>query len=117
MMRKTFMIIAALLMSGMAGCSRQNASPAKSETTKIELQSMVCGSCAKTIKQTLATLDGVEEVDVDLKAKIATVKYEPSKIDLPKIETAIANAGYDANKTKRNPDAYDKLDACCKIDG
>jgi hypothetical protein len=31
------------------------------------------------------------------------------------MENAVAQAGYDANETKRDAEAYDALDACCKV--
>ena len=87
------------------------------ETTMIKANSMVCGSCAKTVENALNHVDGVTSVKVDLKEKVVEVKYIPSQTNVGSIETAIINAGYDANDKKRNPDAYEKLDKCCKIDG
>lgn len=43
-----------------------------------------------------------------------SVKYNPKKINLDQIESAIAKAGYDANDTKANFKSYQKLDNCCK---
>ena len=103
-----------LLTFSLAGCSKQE--QPKIETTAINVSTMVCGNCARTIEGALKNVDGVQEVKIDVSQKIATVKYLPAKTDLRKIEATIANAGYDANSTKRNPAAYEKLDACCKID-
>ena len=87
------------------------------ETTTINASSMVCGTCARTIEKAVAKVDGVQKVNVDVNNKIVEVKFVPSRTNVETIETAITESGYDANNRKRNPDAYEKLDGCCKIDG
>ena len=89
---------------------------AKTETVVIQVPTIVCNSCVNTVTKAIKKVQGVKSTQVDLKKKTATVSFASAKTNLSKIELAIANAGYDANKTKRNPEAYEKLDACCKID-
>ncbi len=84
--------------------------------TTIEVPTIVCGSCVKTVTKALKNVDGVKTAKVDLKKKTATVTYASAKVTVDKLEKAIADAGYDANNVKRNPEAYEKLDACCKAD-
>ncbi len=84
---------------------------------EIKLNSMQCGMCSNTIKTTLKDMDGIEKVSVDMDKKIGYVVYNAEILDLAKIENAIASAGYDANDTKANADAYSKLNACCKLPG
>lgn len=73
--------------------------------------------CVGTITKTLKNTEGVESAKVDLESKIATVQFIPAKVDLASLEQRIAKVGYDANNTKRDPEAYENLDACCKEDG
>ncbi len=87
------------------------------QTTTISARSMVCDKCAAHIKQAVYDVEGVKEVDVDVKAKTVVVKFVPLQTNVETIEQAITEAGYDANNKKRNPDAYEKLEPCCKIDG
>jgi copper ion binding protein len=87
------------------------------ETTTIKAGSMVCGTCAKTIEKAVYAVEGVKEVNVDVKEKKVEVKFVSLQTNVQTIESAISEAGYDANDRKRNPDAYEKLPACCKIDG
>jgi mercuric ion binding protein len=96
------------------GCGKHEQDVA---TTVIKTPSMVCGTCAKTIEKAVAGLDGITEVNADVKSKTVSVKFISSKINLESMEKAITSAGYDANDRKRNPEAYEKLDKCCKIDG
>lgn len=115
-----FLAFAMISTLGVAQTKQQkkdNKPATKVETVSINVESAVCGSCAKTIEKALKNVDGVKSAKVDIDKKVAEVKYVASKANLSQLETAIATAGYDANNTKRNKDAYEKLDACCKIDG
>ncbi len=106
-------IIFTLMMTVLLiGCQKKD----NLETTTIQLKSMVCKTCAKTINKAIYAVEGVKEVDIDVSKKIALVKFMPVQTNLETIELAITEAGYDANNRKRNSDAYEKLDACCKID-
>ena len=60
-------------------------------------------------------LGGVKKVEIDLKRKSGKVTYKASIIDMNAIENAIAAVGYNANDKKADPEAYDKLDLCCKV--
>jgi periplasmic mercuric ion binding protein len=53
-------------------------------------------------------------VDIDLDKKTADVTFVSYQTNLDVIETAITEAGYDANAKKRNMEAYESLPACCK---
>jgi mercuric ion binding protein len=101
-----------VLLLGIAGCQKQPSL----ETTVIKANTMICGSCVKNVQKAVSRVDGVKEVNVDLKGKTVEVKYLAGATSLPVIEAAIADAGYDANDHKRSPEAYEKLDACCKSD-
>jgi len=83
----------------------------------IKLSTMQCGMCKSTIENGLSKVDGIVKVNVDVETKVGHVTYKASMVDLPGIEKAIASLGYDANDTKSDPEAYSKLDACCKIPG
>ena len=80
----------------------------------IQLPTLKCKTCVRTIKDALASVDGIESAEVDLAAKNATVKFIPAKLDVGKIELAISQAGYDADKVKRDSTAYENLAECCK---
>ena len=87
------------------------------ETTVIAANSMVCGMCAETVQKAVYAIEGVKEVDVNLGNKTVEVKFVHAQTNVETIEMAISDAGYDANKRKRNPGAYENLKNCCKIDG
>ena len=82
---------------------------------EIHLPTIQCGTCAMKVEDALSNLDGIDDVNVDLKLKLATVTYEGSKLTMADMEKAVTDVGYDANKAVRNAEAYAALDACCKI--
>jgi copper chaperone CopZ len=119
MKRLMSLFVALLLILAVVSAQPQQkvkTSATKIDTTMINVPTIVCNSCISTITKALKKVDGVKSTKIDLKMKIATVTYASTKTSLSKIEKAIANAGYDANNTKRDPAAYEKLDACCKAD-
>ncbi len=97
--------------------SRSEAKPAsaKIETTVVQVPTVICSSCVKTITKALKKVDGVKSTKIDLKKKTATIQFASSKVTVAEIEKAISLAGYDANDTKRDSTAYENLDECCKL--
>jgi copper chaperone CopZ len=119
MKRLMSLLIASLFAIAVVSAQPQQkarTSATKIDTTVITVPTVVCSSCVRTITKALKNVDGVKSTKIDLEKKTATVSYVSTKTTLSKIEKAIANAGYDANSTKRDPAAYEKLDACCKAD-
>ena len=108
-----YLLSAMIAVSLLIGCVQKQ----EYRTATIKANSMVCGSCAKNIEKAVYRVEGVKQVDVDLKTKIVSVRFVPAQTNVETIEMAISDAGYDANSRKRNLEAYEKLDACCKIDG
>ncbi len=104
---KRFTLLAAFLGFVLSGCE-------KTAETTIDVSSIQCGSCVAKVENALQALDGVKSVKVTLAAKTASVSFMPSKLQLADLEKAIAAAGYDANDTPREPEAYAALDPCCK---
>ncbi len=94
-----------------------NSSSSQNETVVVQLPTMQCGMCKKTIESAVKKIDGINDVNVIVKEKIAKVDYDKSITDLSKIEGVIVSAGYQANDKPADKDAYEKLDECCKIGG
>jgi copper chaperone CopZ len=97
------------------GCSsKQEEAETTFETASIKVESAKCDACVGTITDALMEVEGVKQVKVDLDKKVAEIQFIPVKVDLARLETAIVNAGYDANDKKRNSESYEKLPECCK---
>jgi copper chaperone CopZ len=73
-----------------------------------------CSHCEDNIKKAIYALEGVKEVNVDVEKKNIEVKFVPAQTNLQTIEITLTRAGYDANDKKRDPEAYENLDECCK---
>ena len=85
------------------------------EKTEIQISSAQCGMCAITIEESLTKVDGVKKALVDMDALKVTVAYDVEKTGLKSLESAISNAGYQANETSANFEVYNKLPGCCKL--
>ncbi|WP_273000370.1 heavy-metal-associated domain-containing protein, partial [Hydrogenibacillus schlegelii] len=55
---------------------------------------MTCAACAARIEKGLAKLDGVAGAEVNLALEKATIRLDPEKVDLARVEAAIAALGY-----------------------
>lgn len=67
---------------------------------EIPIEGMSCMSCVANVKQTLSKIDGVQEVNVILKDKKATVKYDSDKVTSEQLVASINKIGYTAGKPK-----------------
>lgn len=112
-MKKIAILTLALGVVGFA-CQKSEQAATASHVD-IKVPTIQCESCVKNIKSALQELKGVQTATVDLKSKVAQVSFDPANLTLADLETAIAKAGYDANDTKRDPQGYADLDACCKL--
>ena len=85
------------------------------DVTVIKLPTIQCDNCKKNITKALNKVDGVSGFAISVEGKTAKIKFDKSKTDISKIENAITAAGYDVNDKKADPEAYAKLDDCCKL--
>lgn len=75
-------------------------SPARAQTATFAIENMTCAACPITVKKAIAAVAGVRSVQVDFKAKTATVSFDPSKTTTAAIARASTNAGYPARVTR-----------------
>lgn len=108
------LLIALLVLGCQQQPERNNETASDVATAAISVNTIKCKMCVTNINNAVLAVDGVQECNVDFKAKVATVKYTPGKATVPALEQAIAAAGYDANNTKRDEQAYQMLDKCCQ---
>ena len=94
---------------------KQKEQPVAADSAIIKVESIQCGMCVRAVEKALKKIDGVKTAKVNLDAKTATITYLASKTNLGKLEEAITMSGYSANDRKANPEAYEKLDECCKM--
>jgi len=91
---------------------------AQGKTAEIKIKtSSQCEMCKERIEEALAFTKGVKKAELDLETRIVTVSYKKGKTDPAALRMAISKAGYDADDTKADKKAYEKLPACCKKPG
>jgi copper chaperone len=65
------------------------------EQITLSVEGMTCGGCVKSIQNALGSHNGVTETNADLDAATVTVGFDPAKIEVAAIKTAIEDAGFD----------------------
>ena len=64
------------------------------ETVTLPVAGMTCGGCARSVEKKLAATPGVSTAKVDLQGATATVEFDPSRTEVPKLVAAIEQLGY-----------------------
>ena len=73
------------------GCGEDNGVVTKVFT----VPGMMCNNCKETVEGATLGLDGVLSSEVDLPNKTATVSFDPEKVSVETITTAIERTGFD----------------------
>ncbi len=106
-MNSRTIIIAAVLMLGIAGLGAATMLPsvssgaagaatAESRTATFAIANMTCAVCPITVRTAMRRVAGVAAVEVDFEAKTATVRFDPAVATQAQIAAASTNAGYPA---------------------
>jgi len=66
----------------------------KPQTIEVPVKGMDCAECTAHVRHAIAQLPGVESVEVLLSAEKAILKADPTRVTLPMIRKAVAEAGY-----------------------
>jgi Cu+-exporting ATPase len=66
------------------------------ENTSLKLRGMSCASCARNIEDSIRSVPGVNECNVNFGAEQATVTYDSRITDVAAIQDAVDAAGYSA---------------------
>ncbi len=87
----------------------------KMAMTKIEVikVSGKCESCKARIEKA-AKVDGVSKADWNVKTKMLTLAYDPSKVKSTDVQKRIAEVGHDTPLYRAEAKTYNALPSCCK---
>jgi len=66
----------------------------KSGKASIHITGMTCTACAATIEKGLSQTPGVEHANVNFASEKASIKYDPTKVDLARIKDTVSQLGY-----------------------
>ena len=64
----------------------------------IEISGMSCATCSSNIEESVASLDGIEEISANFAADEGFVRYDPEAVTLAEIYDAIEAAGYEPER-------------------
>jgi copper chaperone len=65
------------------------------ERTVVGVDGMSCQGCVKNVTGVLQALPGVEQVEVSLEAKQASIVFDPARVGAAQFRQAIEGAGFD----------------------
>ena len=71
------------------------------QTVTLNVGGMTCVSCSYIVRQTLAQVDGVSDVDVSLQKKVATVTYDDQKSSAAVLAAAVTAMGFPTTPAAR----------------
>lgn len=64
------------------------------KTSVLKVEGMSCDHCITAIKKTVGAIQGVENIDIDLKGGIVSVQHGDG-INVEQLKEAVQGAGYD----------------------
>jgi hypothetical protein len=111
------LIILIIIISAI--CSTTFAQTRATEWATIKTLSLRCWECKKRLEDYMAkeiaqTESGIIKMQINLLSGTTRVQYYTDRTNLNYIQTAFANAGFDADDIKAEPDSYKRLPPQCK---
>jgi P-type Cu+ transporter len=82
-----------LVSTGANGAASSPALTGEAETV-LPIAGMTCASCVRRVEKGLAKVPGVSAASVNLATERANVTYDPARVDLAALRTAVERAGY-----------------------
>jgi len=77
---------------------------------------MDCDDCGYNIDTSIRKAKGIKKININPEKNTVQVTYQADKTTPEEIRIALSKAGYNADDVKADPEAYKKLDGCCKKD-
>lgn len=113
---KKLMVLAVFIAAFSTNNYAQNR---RSEWATIKTPNVRCWECKKRLEDYMAreiaqTEAGIIKMQINLLSGTTRVQYWPDRVNLGYIQTAFANAGFDADDIKAEPDSYKRLPTACK---
>lgn len=114
-MKKIITIIIVIIVLGFKSFAQQR----KPEWATIKTPNLRCWTCKRRLEDYMAreigqTESGIIKMQINMLSGTTRVQYWPDRVNLNYIQTAFANAGFDADEIKAEPDSYKRLPPACK---
>ena len=58
------------------------------------VEGMTCSGCERTIQRVVGNIEGVKSSKADFKSSTVSVEYDPEKVSIDKISSAVNGVGY-----------------------
>jgi copper ion binding protein len=58
------------------------------------VEGMTCSGCERTIQKVVGNIEGVKSSKADLKSSSVSVEYDPEKVSIDRIRSAVEGIGY-----------------------
>jgi periplasmic mercuric ion binding protein len=109
-----FVIIMITTLSGIltAQTTAGTSDKQKTETFKVWGN---CDMCKNRIEKAVKA-EGAATADWNIKTKLLTVTFDPSKTSVDAFSKKLASVGHDTEKYKADDKAYKALDECCQYE-
>ena len=111
---KKLILLSILFIVGCSSINNQGKSN-NLQIDEINIPTAQCNMCVANIENALSGIDGILKYKVELETYRVKVKYNTDKLSLQSIEQLISKAGYQANNSPADVDAYNKLAKCCRL--
>ncbi len=113
---KKILFLVLMFMAMKLTAHTQNRKP---EWATIKTPNLRCWICKKRLEDYMAreigqTESGIMKMQVNLLSGVTRVQYWPDRVNVGYIQTAFANAGYDADSVRAEESSYKLLPPACK---
>jgi mercuric ion binding protein len=113
---KRFLLLTIIFIGFLADNFAQSGRP---QWATIKTPNLRCWECKKRLEDYMArevaqTESGIMKMQINLLSGTTRVQFRPDRVSLNYIQTAFANAGFDADEIKAAEDSYKKLPTACK---
>ena len=100
-------------------CLASYAQNRKPEWVTIKTPNLRCWTCKQRLEDYMAreigqTESGIMKMQINLLSGTTRVQYWPDRVNVSYIQTAFANAGFDADDIKAEETTYNRLPPACK---
>lgn len=93
-MTRRALLVAAIL--ALASVGQVPAQERENARVTLWIEGMHCGACAERIEDVLGRLPGVISADVDFEQTRALVVYQPGRVTVARVVSAVEEAGFRA---------------------
>lgn len=111
---KLIVTLLVLFIGFHSNAQNKNSKKAVIKTTIFCDHCKVCKSCGTNFKENMLKIKGVRMYELNEEKETITVYFNPKRTDINTIRIAISKMGFDADDVEADPEAYEKLDNCCK---